>query len=240
MQRPIVGLTTYCQEASFGSWDHVESVIIQRAYTNMIEKAGARVILLSPPEDPSLIDDFIYHDLFLIDALVFSGGSDIEPSFYGEEKSAKTGRCYPKRDEYEISLAKKAYLIDIPTLGICRGNQVINVALGGSLYQDLSEIYDGINHSTGNDGDRFHKTEITIAKDSFLQDILGDQEIVSCRHHQAINRLGDGLIPVGFSESGKIIEAVVGRDKKFFVGVQWHPEQDEDVRIFKALIESVN
>jgi putative glutamine amidotransferase len=236
VRKITVGLTTYCQEASFGSWQSVEACVIHRSYQAVIEKAGARAILLGPPTNQKSLKEAICHDLSLIDALVLSGGSDIDPVFYNQERNPKTEKSYPERDLYEIELAKAAYLMNMPTLAICRGNQVINVALGGSLFQDIKDIDHPYLHSN-DDGD-FIKNEIQIINDGILRSLIGEKVSGSCRHHQAISELSSALNAVGFSASGKIIEAVEAPDRNFFIGVQWHPEQDADLRLFSALVNS--
>jgi len=169
-----------------------------------------------------------------IDGLILTGGDDIDPELYGERKEKACGVVHRLRDEFEISLTNEMLLLDKPILGICRGMQVINVTLGGTLWQDI----DVTNHA---DTSCFvHSHEVLLS--GRLRDIIGcDTILTNSYHHQSVKSLGMGLTAVAFSADGHI-EAVWGKDYSFLCGVQWHPEMDRDevaVKLIKILRESL-
>ena len=189
-------------------------------------------------------DEIIKKQLSSVDALILSGGHDVNPLNYNNQPREKLGQTFDKRDKFDLKLIKYALEKDIPVLGICRGLQILNVYFGGSLYQDLSydkKIY--IKHDQQyNPKNISHTVELT--QGSKLYDIFSKNIIsVNSFHHQTIDNLADGLIASALSPDG-VIEAIEHKDYKFVVGVQWHPEMlhevDESMNlIFKALIESV-
>lgn len=218
---------------------------LERAYVNddyikAVEKAGGTPLILP------VIDNIqnIKKQIELCEAIVISGGQDIHPIFYNEEPNQKLGLVYSRVDEYQLNLAKIALEYNKPILGICRGHQLLNIACGGTLYQDLSEIKGDIlkHFQQGKRYDYSHK--ISINKNSILGNLLGEERLVNSFHHQCIKELGKGLKISAVATDG-VIEAIEMEEKKFVMGVQWHPEMmvtesDEMLIIFDKLMKSCN
>jgi putative glutamine amidotransferase len=219
----------------------IPRVRVNEAYTDALANAGLVPLVLAPLDPAKAIAALA--DSF---GLVLTGGEDMDPAAYGETPHAAAGEPHAARDACEIALAKAARDRRIPTLAICRGLQVMNVALGGSLIQDVpSERPSKIVHDPeGRRAERVHG--VTIDADSRLARIVGATSISSnSSHHQAVDRLGDGLRVVARSDDA-IVEGVESTDTAWWmVGVQWHPEEliatreDWDRRIFAAFAEAV-
>ncbi|MFD9128082.1 gamma-glutamyl-gamma-aminobutyrate hydrolase family protein [Kitasatospora sp. NPDC059571] len=220
--RPVVGITTYQERAAWSIWQQPASLLPQ-TYVDAVARTGATPVLLPPQPGGTgrLLD--------LLDGLVLAGGSDIDPARYGEPPGPDTGPPHPARDAWESELLAGALERDLPLLGVCRGMQLLNVALGGSLVQHLPE--DG--HRGG--PAQFARQAVHIRPDSRLGAILGRSAKVSCYHHQAADRLGTGLQAVAWA-GDETVEALELPGRRFVLGVQWHPETDpEDTRLFAAL-----
>jgi gamma-glutamyl-gamma-aminobutyrate hydrolase PuuD len=225
--RPVVGVTSYAQEASWGVW-HLPAALVPLAYVDAIEKAGGRAVVIPPAEED--IED----TLDTLDAIVFSGGADIDPARYGAEPHPETDVPQTRRDAGELALLRAALERDMPTLAICRGFQLLNVARGGDLVQHLPE-------QVGNDDHKrvpgvFAVHPVEVKEGSRLGDIVGATQEVTSHHHQALGRVGDGLVESAWAADGTL-EAVEDPSQRFVVGVQWHPEASEDAALFDALVE---
>lgn len=200
----------------------------------VIKSGGLPVIL--PSVDGSLAASYL--DLF--DGIIFAGGSDIDPTFFNEEPHQKLGPTYLKRDQFEISLAKEAFAAGKPMIGICRGMQLINVALGGTLYQDLSEApQPTLKHSQDAPGN-FPSHHVNTSEDSRLTILVGTRPYVNSRHHQALNKIADQLQVTAQADDG-IPEAIETTASDQILAVQWHPENmfkhyDYSQAIFADLI----
>ena len=196
-------------------------VRVNRAYTDAIVAAGL-IPLVVPPVPAEMASRI----LDAVAGLVLTGGEDVDPSYFGASRHPATGPANDDRDRCELALAREAAARRLPTLAICRGVQVLNVALGGSLIQDLpSEHASTVEHDAeGSRNERVHGVDVSAG--SRLGRILGAQSIVTNSfHHQAVDRLGDGLCTVGTSPDG-VVEAVECTDRAWWmVGVQWHPEE---------------
>ena len=229
--RPRIGVTTYLQTARHGVWEH-EAAVLPRTYLDVVVRAGGTPLLLPPlPEvDPDVLG--------VLDGLVLSGGGDVDPARYGAEPHPLTGGTSAVRDAAEETLLRVALAADVPVLGVCRGMQVLNVALGGTLVQHLPD-------AVGHDGHRpqpatFGRTRVRLDEGSLLGELLGHEVEVECYHHQAVDVLAPDLVPVGRADDGTV-EAVELRGPRFAVGVQWHPEQTgEDLRLFRSLIDAAS
>lgn len=219
---------------------------VRCSYADAVYKAGGIPIIIPPFENLKLSSKYVD----LIDALILSGGSDITPEIYGESKLPQVEDNNVFRDKWEIELFKKAYEINLPILGICRGMQLINVALGGSLYQDIDfQLNCDSPHLPlelkRKNNLEYEKHKVNILKDTQLDKILCSENIhVNSHHHQAIKHLADDLSISAKSECG-ITEAVEAKSKDFLIGVQWHPEDLIDSLIcfnnlFSELINSVD
>lgn len=183
----------------------------------IIKSGGLPVIL--PSVDSTLAPSYL--DLF--DSIIFAGGSDVDPTFFNEEPHQALGPTYLKRDQFEMSLAKAAVSAGKPIMGICRGMQVINVALGGTLYQDLSEDpHQTLKHSQDAPGN-FPSHHVNTAKDSRLFQLVGARPYVNSRHHQALNQIAPALKVTAWADD-QVPEAVESKDSNQILAVQWHPE----------------
>jgi putative glutamine amidotransferase len=235
--RPVIGISAYSQSARWGSWD-MPAILLPRRYADMVIRAGGLPVVLPPA-------DGVTDVLPRLDGLVLSGGGDLDPALYGAEPHAKAGPPSAARDSAELELCKVALAGGLPVLGICRGLQVINVALGGTLHQHLPDLVGNDSHSPEAAGYGNHK--VSVASGSRLSAVLGRTEAgVPTHHHQAIDRLGAGLVATAWTDDG-VIEAVeLGqpdgdiRSSGFMLAVQWHPEAGDDPSLFAALIAAAS
>ena len=228
--RPVIGISAYSLQAQWGRWD-LPAVLLPARYTDMVAAAGGMPVLLPPLAG-------VDSALGRIDGLVLSGGGDIDPAHYGAARHPASGPANPGRDEAEIALARLALARGLPVLGICRGLQVINVALGGTLHQHLPDLLGHEGHAPEPVGYGSHK--VSVPPGSRLAGILGRTEAaVPTHHHQAIDRLGSGLAATAWADDGVIeaVEPIDGGDgAPFAVAVQWHPEAGDDPSLFGFLI----
>lgn len=236
MTRPLIGLTTYAERASWGPFADVPVALAQDTYHSLVSAAGAQPVLL-----PSLAGDPAGAARELVarlDGLVVIGGLDVDPGRYGAERHPSTGRSDAGRDESDLALVHAALAADLPLLCICRGHQVLNVALGGSLLQHVPDLVGHAEHqpATGSFTDR----EVACSPGSLAEAVFGPRPSVKCSHHQAIDRLGDGLVVTATSIEAdgcpSVIEAVELPSRRFVLSVQWHPEEGRDGRPFDALV----
>jgi gamma-glutamyl-gamma-aminobutyrate hydrolase PuuD len=166
--------------------------------------------------------------------LVITGGPDVDPATYGADAHSETDTPRPERDAFETALCLGALQRGIPLLAICRGLQVLNVSLGGTLYQHLPEVLGHDEHRA--EIGQMSPNMVTLNPESAIGALLGSQTEGLCHHHQAIDRLGKGLVAVGFAADGTV-EAVEVESREFALGVQWHPEDNPaDDRLFVALV----
>ncbi len=225
---PLIGLTSYAEPARWAVWEG-KAAVVGWVYVEAIHRAGGRVILI-PPADHG--QDRI---LDVIDGFVLAGGQDIDPGRYDADRHPSTENPQHGRDDAELALTAAAMDRGIPVLGICRGIQVMNVARGGSLIQHLPDHIASTGHreTVG----VFSEHPVSVEPGSRLQAILGDSAPVLSHHHQATDRVGDGLTAVAWSDDGTI-EALEAAGDEFAVGVQWHPEEGEDLSLFTALVDA--
>jgi putative glutamine amidotransferase len=197
-----------------------------------IRANGGNPVLLPPGGSASDAEDVIS----ALDGLVIAGGGDIHPARYGALSHPRTDATVPDRDDWELALADAAIRLNLPVLGICRGMQVVNVACGGTLHQHVPDLVGHEVHSGPADGFGLHKVRVTAGE--LLASILpgGEYFDVPTHHHQAVDLPGAGLTPVAWADDG-VIEAVESATG-FIVGVQWHPEQGQDARLFQALVRA--
>jgi putative glutamine amidotransferase len=224
--RPVIGITTYAEEASWGGWTE-PAAFTPLSYVRAIERAGGRPLLVPP--SPNAIDE----TLSALDAIIFSGGGDLDPETYGAEPHPETDGVSPERDRAELSLLEAALARDMPVLAVCRGSQLLNVARGGDLVQHLPEVvgHDEHRHTPGAMADH----EVTVKTETLLGEVLGDRAPVKSSHHQGFGRLGEGLREAAWAEDGTI-EALEDPSQRFARGVLWHPEEGEDFALFEALV----
>ena len=226
VSRPVVGVTTYSERARYGVWDH-ETVLLPRTYPTMVVAAGGVPVLLPPVPESALAVD-------RLDAVVLAGGPDVDPGCYGASAHPLTGEPRPERDAAELAVLHRALDLGVPVLGVCRGAQVLNVGLGGTL---LQHVPDAVGHSGHNPSPGvFGTNTVALELESRVGVALGPQVSVRCHHHQALDRIADGLVVTGRAADGTV-EAVEVAGAPFVVGVQWHPEEDvTDIRLLEALV----
>ena len=225
--RPLIGITTYVEQARWGYWD-LEAALIPSDYVNAVEAAGGRPVLLPPAEDG------VEETLEALDGIVFTGGADIDPAEYGAEPHPETFGIRHDRDRSEIALLTAALERDMPVLAICRGIQVLNVARGGDLHQHLPDVVGHERHKHDPPG-VFVDHDVTIEPETKLASLLGDAHGVKSHHHQGLDRIGQGLVPVARDADG-MVEAVEDPSRRFALGVLWHPEAGENMRLFEGLV----
>jgi putative glutamine amidotransferase len=227
VSRPVVGITTYAQEASWSYWKQ-PAALIPLDYVDAIERAGGRPMLIPPS------DDGVEETLDVLDAIVFSGGADVDPVSYGAERHPETDVPQARRDAGELALLRAALERDLPTLAICRGFQLLNVARGGDLVQHLPETVGHEDHRQV--PGTFSEHPVEVREGSRLASIMGGSPAVPSHHHQSIGRVGEGLVETAWAADGTL-EAVEDPTRRFAVGVQWHPEAGEDDALFANLVE---
>lgn len=226
-RRPVIGITSYATQARWGPWDE-PAALIPLAYCRAVEAAGGRPVILPP------VTAGIDETLNAIDALVMTGGNDLDPVHYGEQARTETTGIDPVRDEAELDLLRAAVDRDMPVLGICRGMQLINVVYGGTLHQHIPDLVGSERHRER--WGTMSEHEVEIAPGSRLAQILGTRAPIKSSHHQAPNRLGDGLHPVATAVPDGTLEGVEDPARGFVIGVLWHPEESDDLRLFEALV----
>ncbi|MCM6774581.1 gamma-glutamyl-gamma-aminobutyrate hydrolase family protein [Nocardia sp. CDC159] len=225
--RPVIGLPTYCERTRFGHWD-VDSAVLPRTYVDTTARAGGIPVLL-PPTGTARAEL-----VARLDGLVLTGGADLDPARYRAAPHPAT-RTRPDRDESEFGLFELARDAGLPVLAICRGLQLVNVALGGTLLQHLPDVLGHRDHS--HTPGVFGVTTVATLPGSRVAAIAGPEVRAHCHHHQAIDTLAPDLIASAHAADGTI-EAVEARTGPFLVGVQWHPEENAtDQRLMRALVE---
>ena len=227
MAKPIIGITTYVEDARWGHWQ-LEAALIPYDYVRGLERAGARVLLVPPDAEG------VEETLDALDGVLFSGGNDLDPESYGAETHPETSGTKPERDRGELALLQGALERDMPVLAVCRGLQVLNVARGGDLVQHLPEEVGHEEHRavTG----VFSDHGVKVDDGSRLGSVLGRElPQVKSHHHQGLGRVGSGLQETAWADDGTV-EAVEDPEKRFAVGVLWHPEAGDDTKLFEALV----
>lgn len=233
MARPAIGITISYDQKRPGFH------LLREDYVRSVEKAGGLPFVLAPgrPEDaPELLER--------LGGLLLTGGGDIDPSLFGEQRHPSVTSIVRERDDFEIALAQGALRRDLPLLAICRGQQVLNVAAGGTLVQDIpSQVAGGVSHDP--ERERWETThDVQIVPGTRLRAILGrDTVAVNSFHHQSVKDVGRGLVVSARSPEDAVVEALEAPDRRFAVGVQWHPEsfwnqRDNFSSLFEALVEA--
>jgi gamma-glutamyl-gamma-aminobutyrate hydrolase PuuD len=197
------------------------------SYVRKVEEAGGRAVLLPPSENG------VSETLDALDGLVFTGGPDLDPALYDAEPHPQTNNLRPGRDRAEIALLTAALERDMPVLAICRGSQILNVALGGDLEQHVPDVvgHEGHKETPGT----FSEHGVDIEPGTRLHGMLGDDASIKSHHHQGFGRLGRGLVPTAKADDGTL-EGVEEPTRTFAVGVLWHPEAGDDMRLFEELV----
>ncbi len=237
MRRPTVGITAATEKVSYGPWEEVPAVMSPMRYVRAVQRAGGRALLLPPdPEDARDPGEV----LGLIDALLLTGGAgDLDPALYGDERHPETGPVHEERDAYELALARAVLEHEVPTLGVCRGMQVLNLAYGGTIEQHVPDAvgHEEHRHTPGTFADH----EVRLEPGSLAARAAGAElTAVKSHHHQGVREIGDGLRVTGWSTMDDIVEALEDPGRKFVLGVLWHPEEDEKSQLIKALVSEVS
>jgi putative glutamine amidotransferase len=235
-RRPTVGITAATESVSYGAWNGVPAVMSPANYVRAVQRAGGRPVLLPPdPADARDPGDL----LDLLDALILTGGAgDLDPDLYGQDPHPETGPVQPERDAYELALVRAAISRRMPTLGICRGMHVLNVAYGGGLEQHLPDVvgHEDHRHTPGTFADH----EVVLEGGSLAARATGAKTTpVKSHHHQGIRDVGEGLVVTGRS-GDEAVEAIEDPSCPFVLGVLWHPEEDEKSQLIKSLIAEVS
>jgi len=231
--RPIIGLTTYLEQAQSGVWN-VPASFLPKVYFEAVNRAGGIAVLLPPqPVDA----DAAHRVIGGLDGLIITGGKDVDPARYGQEPHPATDEPRRDRDEWEDALLTAAIEEGLPFLGICRGAQLLNVALGGTLHQHLPDVVGSLRYSQG--GGMFACNEVDVEPASKLHELLGDSLAVKSYHHQAIDQVAPGLVVTARTDDGTV-QAVELEGDAFGMAVQWHPEEDaaDDARLFEGLVDA--
>ncbi|MEV8068819.1 gamma-glutamyl-gamma-aminobutyrate hydrolase family protein [Streptomyces sp. NPDC085995] len=228
MSKPLIGISTYLETSvRWGVWDQA-AALLPAGYHRLVQRAGGLATLL-PPDAPDAAEAVVSR----LDGLVVSGGPDVEPARYGAERHPRTGPAHTVRDAWESALIEAALAAGRPLLGICRGMQLLNVVLGGTLVQHLP---DEVGHG-GHCGPPgvFARHTVKPVPGTLLAATLPGEVTVSTYHHQAVDRLGAGLVAGAHAEDGTVEAVELPTAKAFALAVQWHPEAGEDLRVFEAL-----
>jgi putative glutamine amidotransferase len=235
MGRPVIGICTALEHARWTVWER-EAFLLSRAYVDAVQRAGGLAFMVPPDAETAAEPDAV---LDVLDGLILAGGADVDPGSYGAEPHRCTTSTRPERDAAEIPLARRAVERDVPLLGICRGMQLLNVARGGTLIQHLPDDLGHGDHRRhlGSFDDADH--DVRLAPGSLAARACGELvHATKSHHHQAVDRLGDGLVASGWSELDDLVEAVEAPDSRWVLGVQWHPEVDPASPVVGALVEA--
>ncbi|MFE5807170.1 gamma-glutamyl-gamma-aminobutyrate hydrolase family protein [Streptomyces sp. NPDC056491] len=227
MPRPLIGITTYVEDSTrYGVWD-LPTSLVPTGYYELVQAAGGAAVLL-PPDEPGSAAEVLSR----VDGLVVAGGPDLDPVHYGAARDSRTGAPATVRDHWELALIAAALDADMPVLGICRGMQALNVALGGTLIQHI----DGHFETPG--ATSWHP--VRPVPGTRYADLVPEEAQVPTYHHQAVDRLGRGLVVSAHAVDGTVEAIELPDAERWVLGVQWHPERDTDTRVMSSLIEAAS
>lgn len=224
--KPVIGVTAYVERARWGVWE-LPAVLVPHDYVRMVELAGGRALVVPPSVDG--VDEI----LDALDGVVFSGGADLDPDLYGADAHETTDDPRRDRDAGELALLRAALERDVPTLAVCRGSQLLNVACGGDLVQHLPEVVGDEKHK--HLPGTFSDHDVDVKAGTRLGAVVGDRAAVKSHHHQGFGRVGEGLVKTAWAADGTL-EGLEDPTRRFAVGVLWHPEAGDDLALFEALV----
>ncbi len=227
---PVIGISTYREQTRFRMWD-VTADVLHAAYARSVEAAGGAPVLL-PPQRAEAAAVLIAR----LDGLIISGGSDVDPARYKAEPHPRTVGWRTDRDAWELALLDAANAAGLPLLGVCRGMQLLAVSVGGALQQHVPDVVGHDEHSPG--ADSYGTMGISVAPDSQVHRLIGDEVEVSCHHHQAVSAY-PGLVASAWARDGTV-EAIEDPGSRFRIGVQWHPETADDQGLFAGLVAAAS
>ena len=220
-----------CREtAQWGVW-HTSADLLPTSYAASVEAVEGTPVLLPPQAEFVAAARAVVRR---IDGLIVSGGADVDPRRYAEEAHPRTAGWREDRDAWELALLDAAEEAGLPTLGVCRGMQIMAVRAGGSLDQHTPDLVGHENHSPG--GDAFGTVEVDLVDGSLVRSLVGDRLSVHCHHHQSV-REHPGFAPAAFADDGTL-EAMEQPGDRFCVAVQWHPEMAADAGLVRALVRA--
>lgn len=225
MPRPLIGITTYVEQSTrYGVWD-LSTSLVPSGYYELVQAAGGAAVLL-PPDEPGAAAEVLGR----VDALVVAGGPDVDPVHYGAPRDSRTGAPATVRDHWELALLAAALEADVPVLGICRGMQALNVALGGTLVQHIDGHFDIQGQMS------WHP--VRPVPGTRYAALVPEEARVPTYHHQAVARLGRGLVASAHAVDGTVEAIELPDPERWVLGVQWHPERDGDTRVMASLVEA--
>lgn len=231
MAAPVIGLSTYREQAAWGVWDQ-RADLLPSQYADAVAASGGVPLLLPPVDAPGAAAAVVAR----LDALVISGGADVDPGRYGAEPHERTAGWRPDRDAWELALLAAADAAGLPVLGVCRGMQVMAVAAGGSLDQHVPDVVGHEGHSPG--GPEFGVVAVSTVAGSRLAGLVGERLDVSCHHHQSV-ATHPGYVASAHAADG-VLEAMETPGERFRVAVQWHPETAADVGLLAGLVAAAS
>ncbi len=235
--RPVIGVCTALERAQWGVWDQW-AALLPTNYLDAIRRAGGMALLLA--QDPALTAE-PDEALDLIDGLVLVGGADLDPASYGAEVDPATVNPVPERDAFEIAMTRGAIARGIPLLGICRGMQLLNVAFGGTLHQHLPDRYGHHDHLKARGSFDGADHDVRLTPGSLAARAAGEElHGTKSHHHQGVDRVGEGLVVTGAATVDGLPEALELPGDAFVLGVQWHPEADDDSSVIAALVAAAD
>lgn len=234
-RRPVIGLTTYLEQAKQGVWD-VRASFLPQQYFDSVTASGGVAVLLPPQPSPEAAASAVLDGL---DGLILTGGLDVQPELYGAPRHPLTDPARADRDAWELALLAGARERGIPVFGICRGLQLINVASGGTLHQHLPEALGTERYKIG--GGVFAENTVEVDADTKLAGLLGAGPFgIHSYHHQGVDRVGDGLVVTARTDDG-LVQAFEAPGDDYLVAVQWHPEENSaDRRLFLGLVAAAD
>ncbi|MFE8945639.1 gamma-glutamyl-gamma-aminobutyrate hydrolase family protein [Streptomyces sp. NPDC007856] len=225
--RPLIGISTYLESgARWGVWE-LDAALLPAGYPRLVQRAGGLAAML-PPDAPERAAETVAR----LDGLVIAGGPDVDPDRYGAEREPRTGPPALARDAWELALIEAALDAGTPVLGICRGMQLLNVALGGTLVQHLEGHAEVVGVFGGH--------PVKPVPGTLYAGIVPEETTVPTYHHQAVDRLGAGLVPSAYAADGTVEAVELPADRGWVLGVQWHPEMGEDLRVMSALVTAAS
>ncbi|MFE2052879.1 gamma-glutamyl-gamma-aminobutyrate hydrolase family protein [Streptomyces sp. NPDC059459] len=222
---PLVGVSTYLETgARWGVWE-LEAALLPAGYPRLVQRAGGLAVML-PPDAPERAAAAVAR----LDAVVIAGGPDVDPVRYGAERDPRTGPPARARDTWELALIEAALAAGVPLLGVCRGMQLLNVALGGTLVQHIEGHAEAVGVFGGH--------PVTPVPGTLYAGVVPEEVFVPTYHHQAVDRIGTGLVPSAHAADGTVEALELPSGRGWVLGVQWHPEMGEDARVMAALVNA--
>jgi putative glutamine amidotransferase len=235
MARPVIGICTALERASWSVWDQ-RAALLSLSYVMAVQRGGGIAIMLPPDERLVESPDEV---LDLLDGLMLAGGADIDPASYGREAHPQTLDTVPERDAFELALTRAAIERDMPVLGICRGMQLLNVVRGGTLLQHLPDLFGHSEHRRVLGSFEGAEHDVALTEGTLAAAAAGETvHVTRSHHHQGVDDIGEGLIVSGISTIDDLPEAIELPDRRFVLGVQWHPEADKGSSVVGALVEA--